>query len=549
MSLLQVVPLGGCGEIGKNCTAVVQGEEIIVVDCGLSFPHEEQYGVDIVIPDMSWLVENKKKVKALVLTHAHEDHVGAIPYFLQILPDVPIYATPFTEALVRSKLQEKARNIEPNIKRMSFGDVISIGEMSVEPIRITHSIPETAALAIRTSHGIILFTADYKFDFSPVDKKLTNIKRFAELGEEGVLLLLSDSTNVDRKGWSLSESVVGRALEEVFAAAPGRVMVTTFSSNIHRMQQVVNAAKKTGRKVAIAGRRMDSTVALCQSMKYLDMPPAVYVKIDEIGKYAPGEVVILVTGSQGEPMAALSQMSRQEHRFLKIEEGDTILYSARPIPGNEGAIYRTVNRLIHLGAHVILEHDSPIHASGHGHQEELKMMVNLTQPFYVAPVHGEPRHQKLFERMLWDMGHVRHRIFLLANGDILNIDENKAWKAGHVRAGEILIDQAGGQEVGDRVLRERFNMAHHGVVIVAVEVDQKSGTFVGKPTLSAKGFCGEAKDLDSARAAVMDSVKGLSPAEVQDQSTLEDALCEPVRRIIGKEARQKPEVIPIILRT
>lgn len=541
-----MIPLGGCGEIGKNCTAVVQGEDVILVDCGLSFPHEEQYGVDIVIPDFTWIVENKAKIRGLFLTHAHEDHIGAVSYLLKEV-DIPIFASAFTEAMLKMKVFEKDRSLEPRIIRMVPGDKVKVGSLTVEPVQVTHSIPETYALSVGTEHGILLFTADFKFDFSPVDGKTSDIRRLAELGEEGVLLLLSDSTNIDRKGWGPSESIVGDGLKDIFLEAPGRVMLTTFSSNIHRMQQAFDAAHATGRKVAIAGRRMDATVNMCQSLNYLKIPKGTYQRLEDVTKVPPNELVILVTGSQGEPSAALSQMSRKEYSRLKIVPGDTILYSARPIPGNEGLIYRTVNKLVQLGARVVLEHDRPIHASGHGHQEELKMMVNLTKPFYVAPVHGEPRHQVLFEEMLVGMGQPKHRIFKLGNGDSLYIDDNKAWIGEGVQAGEVLIDQSAGVRVTEDVLADRYHMAHNGVVVVTVTVDKKGKCFAGRPLLTAAGFCGTDEDVDEVTRQVEEQISHMKPDEIVNRPVLEDQLIEPVRRSMGRMFRQKPVVIPVIL--
>jgi ribonuclease J len=546
MSLVQVIPIGGCGEIGKNCTAVVQGDDIILIDCGLSFPHEEQYGVDIVIPDFSWVVENKSRIRGLFLTHAHEDHIGAIAYLLP-QADITIFATPFTEALLKSKLEEKRLGVEPRVVRMHPGDRIKVGSLSVEPVRVTHSIPETCALSVTTEHGVILFTGDFKFDPSPVDGKPTNMERLAELGEEGVLLLLSDSTNVDRKGWGPSESEVAAGFREIFRQAPGRVLITTFSSNIHRMQQAVDAAKATGRKVAVAGRRMDTTVRLCQSLQYLTIPDGVYIRIEEVAKLRPEQVVVLVTGSQGEPSAALSQMSRGEYTRLKLQQGDTILYSARPIPGNEGAIYRVVNKLVHRGAHVILEHDRPIHVSGHAYQEELKKMVEITQPFYVAPVHGEPRHQALFERLLVETGHAHHRIFTLMNGDVLNIDETRAWVEGRVQTGEVLIDQAAGEAVTEDTLSERYQMAHNGTVIATVTVDRKDKALAAKPVVEVRGLCGDEEDVEEALKDLSDALARLRPEQFLDEPSLKDLIGESIRRSMGRGPRQKPVVVPIVV--
>ncbi|HXH61169.1 MAG TPA: ribonuclease J, partial [Fimbriimonadaceae bacterium] len=344
MSVVQIIPLGGAGEIGKNCTVVRQGDEMIVVDCGISFPHEEHYGVDIVIPDFTYLVENRKALTGVFITHAHEDHVGALSFLLQEV-QTPIYATPFTAAMIESKLSERIPHIDPEIRIVQPGDTVEAGSMSVEYIRVTHSIPETCALAIGTEVGTVLFTADFKFDNDPVDGVKTDTKRLAEIGKEGVLALVSDSTNVDRHGWGPSESEVSRGLRKVFTEAKGRVMMTMFSSNVHRMQQALDVAKETGRKLAVAGRRMEATLQLAARTGYLQIPEGTFVRLDEALKLEDDQIVVLTTGSQGEPMAALSQMSREEYSRLRVKYGDTVLYSARSIPGNEGAIWRTINRL------------------------------------------------------------------------------------------------------------------------------------------------------------------------------------------------------------
>jgi len=546
MSLLQVIPLGGAGEIGKNCTVVRQGDEIIVVDCGLSFPHEEHYGVDIVIPDFTYLIENKHLIKGVFLTHAHEDHVGALSFFLREL-QVPIFCTAFTEAMVRSKLEERHRGLEADIRQIKIGDTVRAGSMSVEPILVTHSIPETCALAIRTEHGIVLFTADFKFDFSPVDGKLTNMARLAEIGEEGVVLLMTDSTNVDRPGWGPSESTVSIGLRSVFEAAPGRVLLTTFSSNIHRMQQALDVAKETGRKVSVAGRRMDTVLQLCSRLGYLKFPKDVYVPLSDIGKYPANELCILVTGSQGEPSAALSQMSRKEYSRLQIEKGDTILYSARPIPGNEGAIWRTVNRLFAMGANVITDHPTPIHCSGHAYQEELKMMVNLVKPFYVAPVHGEPRHQFLFSDLLREMGHAEHRVFTLGNGDTLCLDDEKAWIGDPVPWGEVLIDQHGNVPVTSEILAQRASLGHEGVIVVTLGIDFKSGVIEAKPEAMARGYSGPTDAILDALDDLSAALAGMRPEELQNRNVVESTVVEIVKRVINRRCQQRPVVIPAII--
>ncbi|MBS1714055.1 MAG: ribonuclease J [Armatimonadetes bacterium] len=546
MPCVKIVPLGGCGEIGKNCTVVEQGDDLIVIDVGLAFPHEEHYGVDIVVPDFTYLIENKDRLRGIFLTHAHEDHVGALSF---LLPQVscPVYATPFTSALVRSKLEERTHLKDVGIETVQPGDTVTVGDLSVEFVRVTHSIPETCALAVHTVHGIVLFTADFKFDFTPVDGKLSNISRLTELGQEGVVLLLSDSTNIDRPGWGPSESRVTEGLRKVVQNAPGRVFVTMFASNIHRMQQAIDVAVETGRKVAVTGRRMEQTIDIARRLQYLRMPEGVYVKLDEIGKHASHELLVLTTGSQGEPMAALSQMSRNEYSRARVVEGDTIVYSARPIPGNEGAIWRTVNRLFKMGANVVTDSDSPIHVSGHAYQEEIKMMVNLVRPFYIAPVHGEPRHQHIFKNLAEAMGWPSHRIFEMSNGDVLVIDDDKAGFDGTVAHGEVLIDQHGNVPVTDEVLGQRASLGHDGVVVVSVGLDTEEGGLVGRPEAQIRGFSGPVDVVEDALDEVCTAMAKLVPNEIRDVDKVRATILETVRRTINRRCQQRPVVVAAVV--
>jgi len=547
MSLLKVIPLGGAGEIGKNCTVVEMGDDLILVDCGLSFPHEEHFGVDIVIPDFTYLRANKDRFKAVFLTHAHEDHVGALSFFVTEF-NCPIYCTGFTESMVRSKLEERVKLLDVNLERMTPGKRVKIGGLEVEPVRLTHSIPEMCAIAVHTPHGIVLFTGDFKFDFPPVDHQPSDIKRLTELGDEGVLVLLSDSTNVDRPGWGPSESAVTEGYRREFAKAPGRIMVTMFSSNIHRMQQVFDVAKEVGRKVAVAGRRMDETVRMCQRTGYLNVAEGVYLPLEELNKQPANKVIILVTGSQGEPMAALSQMSRQEYSRLKIAEGDTILYSARPIPGNEGMIWRTVNRLIRLGANVVTDAPTPIHVSGHGYQDELKMMVQLTKPFYVAPVHGEPRHQLLYLDMVKSMGHPEHRMFHIHNGSQLCFDDQKAWiDDKSVEWGEVLIDQHGNVPVTDAVLGQRAALAMDGTVVVSLAANLKAGHLEGRPEAQIRGFSGPGEVIEDALDVLCDELGKLRPADLKSREILEGVIVDVTKRVIQRKCQQRPVVIPVVV--
>ena len=546
MPLVKIVPLGGCGEIGKNCTVVEQGDDLIVVDVGLSFPHEEHYGVDIVIPDFTYLLENKDRLRGIFLTHAHEDHVGALSF---LLPEVscPVYATTFTAALVRSKLEERTHLKDVSIQTVQPGDTVQVGGLSVEFVRVTHSIPETCALAVHTVHGAVLFTADFKFDFTPVDGKLSDIARLTELGQEGVVLLLSDSTNIDRPGWGPSESRVTEGLRKVVQAAQGRVFVTMFASNIHRMQQAIDVAVETGRKVAVTGRRMEQTIDIARRLQYLRVPEGVLVRLDEIGKHPANGLLILTTGSQGEPMAALSQMSRSEYSRARVVEGDTIVYSARPIPGNEGAIWRTVNRLFRMGANVITDSDSPIHVSGHAYQEEIKMMVNLVRPFYIAPVHGEPRHQHIFKNMAEAMGWPEHRIFELSNGDVLCVDDDKAFRDGSVAHGEVLIDQHGNVPVTDEVLGQRASLGHDGVVVISVGLDTDAGELVGRPEAQIRGFSGPGDVVEDALDDVCAAMAKLQPEDVRDLERVRAAIVDTARRTINRRCQQRPVIVAAVV--
>jgi len=542
---VQVIPLGGAGEIGRNCTLVVQGDDMIMVDCGLSFPSDEMHGIDIVIPDFQYVLENKEKLRAVILTHAHEDHVGALSYLLREV-NVPVYSSDFTIAMVRQKLDEKIDLSGIETKVLKPGEKLKCGELEIETIRITHSIPDTTCVAVRTHHGIVLFTADFKFDFTPVDGKLSQIGRLAELGEEGVLLLLTDSTNVDRQGWGPSERLVSDGFRKVFRSAPGRVLITTFASNIHRMQQAFEVAAETGRKVAATGRRMEQAIDLCIRLGYIQFPREVWIRLDDISKYPDDKLVILTTGSQGEPMAALSQMSREEYGRMKIRQGDTVIYSARPIPGNEAGIWRTINRLFKLGANVIYK-DEVVHVSGHAYAEEIKMMINLTRPYYIAPVHGEPRHQHHLKQMTLTMGYPDHRVFTINDGSVLVMDETRAWLSDPVPSGMVLIDSSGSIGVSGEILRERTTLANDGVVVATLLVDEQKGTVLESSPIQAKGFIGGEQALQDSMEVLLDSLSSLSSTELKDTTRVEFVAADILRKQIYRRTQTKPVVVATVV--
>lgn len=546
MSTVEVISLGGVGEIGKNCTVVRQGDDIVVLDCGLSFPNEEMPGVDIVIPDFTYLIENAAHVRGVFLTHAHEDHVGALPYLLQHI-DVPIHASEFTLALMKPKLDEQLPKRKLDLRPFQFGDILEAGALSVEPIRVTHSIPENASFAVRTVHGIVLLTGDFKFDFTPVDGKLSNVTRFGELAKEGVVLLLSDSTNVDRKGWGPSEKIVADGLRKVFLESPGRVLLTTFASTIHRMQQVYEVAAQTNRKVAVVGRRMEQNVETCSRLGYMKIPPGTRISLEETKNYPPEQLAILTTGSQGEPLSALVQMSKGTYGRLQIQQGDTVIYSARPIPGNEAAIWRTINRLFRQGARVVYGDDPPVHVSGHAYEEELKLMLNLTRPYYFAPVHGERRHQYDLARLAFQMDYPEHRVFLLDIGERLVVEETDARIEDRVPCGRVLVDNSGTPGVTDDVLRDRSNLSREGVIAVTVAIDVEMGEVVGDPYVQVRGVHSSEDVGKMVAKALDDLLDSLNVDDLRDSDKVRHLLAEAARRVVQRSIQMRPLVLPTVV--
>lgn len=546
MSTVEVISLGGVGEIGKNCTVVRQGDDIVVLDCGLSFPNEEMPGVDIVIPDFTYLIENAAHVRGVFLTHAHEDHVGALPYLLQHI-DVPIHASEFTLALMKPKLDEQLPKRKLDLRPFQFGDILEAGALSVEPIRVTHSIPENASFAVRTVHGIVLLTGDFKFDFTPVDGKLSNVTRFGELAKEGVVLLLSDSTNVDRKGWGPSEKIVADGLRKVFLESPGRVLLTTFASTIHRMQQVYEVAAQTNRKVAVVGRRMEQNVETCSRLGYMRIPPGTRISLEETKNFPPEQLAILTTGSQGEPLSALVQMSKGTYGRLQIQQGDTVIYSARPIPGNEAAIWRTINRLFRQGARVVYGDDPPVHVSGHAYEEELKLMLNLTRPYYFAPVHGERRHQYELARLAFQMDYPEHRVFLLDIGERLVVEETDARIEDRVPCGRVLVDNSGTPGVTDDVLRDRSNLSREGVIAVTVAIDVEMGEVVGDPYVQVRGVHSSEDVGKMVAKALDDLLDSLNVDDLRDSDKVRHLLAEAARRVVQRSIQMRPLVLPTVV--
>jgi ribonuclease J len=549
-SKLRVLPLGGLGEIGKNMAVVEYEGRIVVLDTGLRFPTPDQLGIDLVLPDFSYLRERADDIEAIFLTHGHEDHVGALPYVLRELGSAaPVYGGPLTIAMVRSKLDEhRIKDVALNDVRP--GDRVEAGPFDIEPVKMSHSIPDMFAAAITCELGTLLFTGDYKFDQTPVDGEPADIARLAELGREGLLLLCGDSTNVDRAGWSLSESSVGPHLEEVFGRCKGRILVTSFASNIHRVQQVVDAAAALGRKVALVGRSMRKNVNIGRTLGHIEVPEGMLVGVKEIEDFPDHKMVVISTGSQGEPLSALRRMAHGDHPNVALREGDTVIFSATPIPGNERAVNETIDRIFQLGADVITARDAPIHASGHGYAEEMKLMLNLTQPRYVMPVHGDYRRLQLHGKLAEAVGVHPEDIFRGRNGLPLEIDSRGARFGEAERAGMIFVD---GVDIGDPediALRDRRMLSADGILIVVATVAEQDGRSVAPPELIFRGVPfieGAPELLEELRTAVDDSLARSAKEEVREIDLLQDHLHDDIAKFVYDRLKRRPMVLPVVV--
>ncbi len=546
---LKVIPLGGLQEIGKNITAFEYGDEIVVVDCGLAFPEDDMLGIDLVIPDISYLTKNKEKVKGVILTHGHEDHIGGMPYFLKEI-NVPVYGTRLTLGLLKLKLEEHGILSVTDMNDVEPGETIQIGSFKIEFIRTNHSIADSVALAIHTPIGIIVHTSDFKIDYTPIEGKAIDLARFSDLGKKGVLLLLSDSTNAERPGYTMSERTVGETFDEIFIDAKSRVIVASFASNIHRIQQVINAAKKFNRKVAVVGRSMVNVVSVATELGYLNMPEGTMIDIDLIDKYPPDKIVIITTGSQGEPMSALSRMAVNEHKKVEIEPGDLIIISASPIPGNEKPIFRVINELFKKGADVIYESLADVHVSGHACQEELKLIHNLIKPKFFMPVHGEYRHLKRHANLANKMGMPSKNIFMLEIGRVLELTSNSAKINGSVSSGRILVDGLGVGDVGSIVLRDRKLLSQDGLIVVVITTEKESGQVVAGPDIISRGFVyvRESEDLmDNAREIIKKTLVKLEGKKGNDWSAKKGLIKDDLRQYLYERTKRKPMILPIIM--
>jgi ribonuclease J len=546
---LALIPLGGLGEIGKNMMAVLCNGEIMVIDAGMMFPEDDMLGIDIVIPDFTYLIENKELVKGIVLTHGHEDHIGALPYVLKEV-NVPVYGTKLTLGLVKDKLKE---NEVSNAKLVTIRprDSIKLGSaFRVEFFRVSHSIPDAVGLAVHTPVGTILHTGDFKLDQTPVDGQVTDFARIAELGKKGVLVMLSDSTNVERPGYTFSERAVGDAFDEIFRNAESRIIVATFASNVHRIQQVINSAAKFGRKVAIVGRSMVNVANIAKEIGYLTVPDNIMIDIEEIGNYPHDRLTILTTGSQGEPMSALTRMAMSYHRKVEIVPGDTVVISAYPIPGNEKLVAKTINQLFQQGADVIYESINGIHVSGHASQEELKMMINLVKPKFFMPVHGEYRHLVKHANLASLLGIPHDHVFVSENGQVLEFTAKSGAVAGSVTAGRILVDGLGVGDVGNIVLRDRKQLSQDGILIIVVTINKEANLVVAGPDIVSRGFVyvRESEELmEEAKEKVKVVLDKCFEKKITDWSTIKSQVRDVLSKFLYDKTRRRPMIIPIIM--
>ena len=546
---VKIIPLGGLNEIGKNLTVFEVGKDLIVLDCGIAFPDEEMPGIDMVIPDMTYLEKNQDRIKGVVLTHGHEDHIGGIPFLLKKI-NVPIYGTRLTLGLLEVKLKEHNLLSKTKLIRVKAGDMVKFGETKVEFIHTNHSIADAVAIAFHTPMGIIVHTGDFKLDSTPIEGNMIDLARFGELGNKGVLALLSDSTNVERPGYTMSESTVGETFDDLFRNCDKRIFVATFASNVHRVQQIINAAYRYGRKVAFSGRSMENVVEVAIQLGYMTVPQGVIINIDEIKKYRANQIVIITTGSQGEAMSALSRIAYSDHKKVEISKGDLVIVSASPIPGNEKAISNVINELFKKGAEVVYKSLENIHVSGHACQEELKLMLTLTKPKYFIPVHGEYRHLKLHAALAESVGINPKNIIVSDIGKVIEISQSGIKLNGTVPSGVVLIDGLGVGDVGNIVLRDRKHLAQDGIIVVVVTIGKQDKAILSGPEVLSRGFVyvRESEDLmEESREVALGALNKCFFEGLTDWNSLKTALKNDLGDFVYSKTKRKPMILPVIM--
>jgi len=547
---LHIVPLGGLGEFGMNCMAIRWGDDIIVVDAGLMFPEAELLGVDIVVPDISYLTENRQRVRAIILTHGHEDHIGALPWILSEL-NVPVWATEFTLAYVEDKLEEHGLLDEADLNEIRAGERFKVGPFTIHPIQVTHSLVDCVALAIHTPLGVLVHTGDYKVDPTPTDNRLFDLHSFAEYGKAGVLALFQDSTNVERKGYTPSERAVRRKFDEVFARTERRLFISCFSSSIHRIKLTVELAREHGRKVTFIGRSMTSSAEIAEDLGYIEIPDGLLIHPSEMKNFPPEKVCVLISGTQGEPMSAMSRAAVDNHKHAKIERGDTVVLSSRIIPGNEKAIYRMIDHLFRRQAHVIYEDGSfpPVHVSGHASREELKLIINLVKPKYFIPIHGEYRQLKLHAELAASMHGAVGQVMLMESGDILEFDGLAARKTGRVNVGRVCIDSGSRTDVvEDLVIKDRRHLGEDGIVLPIIAINKLTGLVEAAPEIVTRGFePGEDGFIEGAKQLVMETLETSSDEEKADYGVIKEKIRADLKRYVSRQTQKRPLIMPVIL--
>lgn len=546
---LKIIPLGGLGEIGKNITVLETSDEIIVIDCGIAFPDEEMYGVDLIIPDITYLIENKEKVKGIFITHGHEDHIGAIPYILKQI-NIPIYGSKLALAIIEYKLKEHEFEKEANLIVVNPGENVKLESLDIEFIQSTHSIAESCILAIKTQIGTIIHSGDFKIDLTPIDNKVINLNRLSEISKEGVLLLMADSTNVERNGYTMSERSIGKTFDRIFKNVKGRIIVATFASNIHRMQQIINASLDNNRKVAFSGRSMESISKISIDLGYLHIPESMLIDIDEINDFSNEKITIITTGSQGEPMAALARIAFGNHRKIKLEENDLFIISASPIPGNDKLISKVINELFKKGANVIYEDLEEVHVSGHAYKEELKLLHRIIKPKYFMPVHGEYRHLKHHKDLAINLGMENKDVFILDKGDILEINNEEAKISGRIKCGSVYVDGLGVGDVGSLVLRDRKHLANDGLVNIVVTIERDSFSIIAGPDIITRGFVyvKESEQLINELKEIASlEIQNCLDKEIIEWSIIKTSTKKELEKYIYEKTKRRPTIIPIIM--
>lgn len=546
---VKLMPLGGVREVGKNMIAVEYRNDIIVIDCGVKFPGEDLLGIDFVIPDITYLKQNKEKIRAVIITHGHEDHIGGLPFFLKAI-NVPVYGTKLTLGLVKSRLEEHNILELCTLKLINPDEILQLGIFRIECFRVNHSIPDGIGFAIHTPEGLIVHSGDFKIDQTPIDGKVVEFAKLARLGEKGVLAFICDSTNVEKLDYTPSEKKVGEIFDQVFLKATKRIIIATFASNVHRIQQIIDAAEKYGRKIAVVGRSMISVVQVSSELGYLRVPPNMLVELDEVSRLEPERTVIITTGSQGEPMAALTRMATRNHRQIEIESGDTVIISATPIPGNQKLVSRTINNLFRLGANVIYRELAMVHVSGHAGQEEIKLMLNLLKPKYVIPFHGEYRHLATFAKLAQNMDIPRENVIITAIGEVINFKDEKVWIEGKVPSGNIYVDGLGVGDVGQIVLRDRQQLAQDGVVIVVLTIDKERKAIVAGPDIVSRGFIymREAEELLSdAKSKIETALDQITGDKFSEWAYLKGIIRQSLHSFLFEKTKRRPVILPVIM--